>query len=330
MEKRYTALLALALALCLLAGCGSAAAGDASPNGTGGAATQDTSTPSAMEEQSLFDSSLAASDGKLQPESARKIIYNAELELESKAFDDARAALLDEAARVGGYIQSSNAGGSAEKGTRWANYTLRIPADRYTAFLQAAEGAANLVRKSEDTQDVTAQYVDVQARLDSLNAQHARLLELMTQAEKLEDILAIQNQLTEVEYQLDSYTAQLRTYDDLVDYSTVTVYLSEVQALTVVPTGFGSRVSNAFRASWADFAAWWQDFAVGFVYALPALLVAAVLAAAAVPAVRAVRRRAALRPRPTAARRPSSAADYGPIYQRKPEEKGGPAAGGGE
>ena len=70
--------------------------------------------------------------------------------------------------------------------------------------------------KQESTQDVTSAYVDVEARLKSLKLQEERLYAMMEQAGDLETLLAIQNQLTEVQYQIESYTAQQRTYDDLI------------------------------------------------------------------------------------------------------------------
>lgn len=166
--------------------------------------------------------------------------------------------------------------------------------------------------KQESTQDVTSAYVDVEARLKSLKLQEERLYAMMEQAGDLETLLAIQNQLTEVQYQIESYTAQQRTYDDLISYSTVDVTVEEVKQITEKTETFGDRVSDAFRRSWRDFGYGAQDFAVGFVAALPTLLVLAVLAAVAVTAARAAvrlhKKRLAGRPAPA----PRTPADYAP------------------
>lgn len=180
------------------------------------------------------------------------------------------------------------------------------------SFWRAPGSAGNLVSKQESTQDVTSAYVDVEARLKSLKLQEERLYAMMEQAGDLETLLAIQNQLTEVQYQIESYTAQQRTYDDLISYSTVDVTVEEVKQITEKTETFGDRVSDAFRRSWRDFGYGAQDFAVGFVAALPTLLVLAVLAAVAVTAARvAVRlhkKRLAGRPAPA----PRTPADYTP------------------
>ena len=89
-----------------------------------------------------------------------------------------------------------------------------------------------------------------------------------------------------MQYQIESYTAQQRTYDDLISYSTVDVTVGGKADHRKTET-FGDRVSDAFRRSWRDFGYGAQDFAVGFVAALPTLLVLAVLAAVAVTTARA-------------------------------------------
>ena len=81
----------------------------------------------------------------------------------------------------------------------------------------------------------------LEARLGSLHTQEERLLELAAQAEKLEDLLAIEEQLTQVRYQIESYTGQQRVYDSLISYSTVEAHLSEVQALTPTDPSFATR-----------------------------------------------------------------------------------------
>ena len=201
MKRTIFTILALLLACCVLAGCGAAAA-----NGSVGAA------PAAPQENYdvAVGESTTASDaaGSLLPEAGgRKLVYTASLDLETKTYPDARDALLAALDKAGGYVESNEEGGSAERGTRWSRMTLRVPADRYAAFLAEASGVGNLVNKQEQMEDITASYVDVQARLDSLETQRARLTELMEQAENLTDLLQIQQQLSDVEYQIESYTA---------------------------------------------------------------------------------------------------------------------------
>ena len=263
-------LLAAFTACALLAGCGASSASSTAiaeiDRGAAADYASGTSGWGGAEEGMTDEGTLLA------PDPARKIIYTADLNLESTEFDSASASLLDALAQAGGYVQSSESGGSTEYG-RWVRWSLRVPADQYRSFLTAAENSASRTSLSESTEDVTADYVDVEARLNSLEAQRQRLEELRAQAGNLEDLLAIENQLTQVQYQIESYTGQKRVLDDQITYSTVNVYLDEVKVLSPTSTSFGSRIARAFTEGWRGFGHGLQDMAVALVGGLPWLLV---------------------------------------------------------
>lgn len=275
MKRVWKVLLSAVLCAALLAGCGgsstdakTASAAAAEGNGWSGQESADEASPE--------DTTIAEQD--IEPQQGpRKLIHNAFLRLESKEYDKTRTQLLDTVKAMNGYVENSSEEGSAEQGGRWAEYTLRIPSAQYAAFLKAAEGTGSLVRKEESVDDVTRQYVDVQARLESLKVQEARLLELAQQAETMEDLLTIESHLTEVRYQIESYTMEQRTMDDQVDYSTITVALSEVTVYTPVSHSFGSRMRDAFGDSWERFVAGCQDVVIGVIYLLPNLVLLAVV-----------------------------------------------------
>lgn len=320
MKRKWISLVcALALALSL-AGCGGSN-GSAATYDMAAGAVQNAPAAEPMEAMSEeewgYDTAASGSTGGVSlPQDDRKIILNASLTIEALDFDATCTALLNALKDAGGYVSSTDLYSPSYEGARRsATYELRVPATQYEAFLQNAGSAGNLVNKQESTEDVTRAYVDVEARLRSLRLQEERLFEMMEQAGELETLLAIQNQLTEVQYQLDSYTSQRNTYDDLVSYSTVTVFVEEVRVFTESPVTFGDRVAEAFRGSWRNFGDGVQDFAVGFIYFLPTLLVLCVLAAILIPLVRAAskrsRARLAERRQSAAVRRP---ADYSSQY----------------
>ncbi len=275
--KRVPALLlALALCACLLAGCGGAAGGTASSSAVAyDSMAMTESAPMAMEPGDAGLGWGESEDTALAADPSRKIIYTADLELESTDFENAREDVMAALAQAGGYVQSSESGGSAERGSRWVYMSLRVPSDKYAAFLTAAESAASLNWKSEGTEDVTAEYVDVEARLASLEAQRARLQELRDKAETLEELLTIEEHLTDVQYRIESYTGQMRVLDDRIDYSTVNLRLDEVQVLTPKSDRFGDRLGEAFTGGWREFGEDVQDLIVGLVGGLPWLLVLA-------------------------------------------------------
>lgn len=275
------AVLAAALFISLFTGCGASSA-----TGTSTAAVYESNQAQAdtAGEAQAVTGEAGTGDGQtgldpevLTPQDSRKIIYNATLWLETKQYDQASADLSEAARQAGGYIQNSEVSGSAEKGNRSAYYTLRVPAEHYSEFLNAAAQAANLTRRSESTQDVTADYVDLEARLSSLEQQRQRLDELAAQAESLEDLLAIKDQRTQVQYQIESYTGQMNVLKDQIAYSTVEIYLDEVTELTPQSPSFASRVAAAFRGSWSGFGNAVQSFVIGLIYLLPFLLCVAVV-----------------------------------------------------
>ena len=293
------AALAAALFAGLLTGCGGS-----STAVTSSAAVQEMAGAAMEDAANGTGTGAGATDldsGALTPQDSRKIIYNATLWLETKQYDQASADLLEAASQAGAYVQSSESSGSAERGDRSVYYTLRVPADNYSEFLNAAAQAANLVRRSESSQDVTAEYVDLEARLASLEQQRQRLDELAAKAESLEDLLAIEQQRSEVQYQIESYTGQMNVLQDQISYSTVEVYLDEVTELTPQSPSFVSRVGSAFRGSWNGFVNVVQELVIGLIYLLPFLVVAAVVI---VLVVLLARRAARKRPQPAQQKRP--------------------------
>ena len=204
-----------------------------------------------------------------------KIIYTANLTLESKDYDAARAALDAALAEAGGYLESSDE--YANSGSRRSlSLTLRVPQENYESFLAAVAATGNVTYKSQQAEDVTTQYMDIEARLDSLKEQRARLQELKASAENLSDLLQIESSLSDVQYQLESYQSQLDWYSRQVECCTVYLSLEEVQTYTPVEEGFGSRIQNALREGWSGFVETVQSAAVFLVGHWPFLVVGAV------------------------------------------------------
>ena len=197
------------------------------------------------------------------------------LTLESKDYDAARAALDAALAEAGGYLESSDE--YANSGSRRSlSLTLRVPQENYESFLAAVAATGNVTYKSQQAEDVTTQYMDIEARLDSLKEQRARLQELKASADNLSDLLQIESSLSDVQYQLESYQSQLDWYSRQVECCTVYLSLEEVQTYTPVEEGFGSRIQNALREGWSGFVETVQSAAVFLVGHWPFIVVGAV------------------------------------------------------
>lgn len=177
-----------------------------------------------------------------------KLILSADLALETRDYDKAVADIEQMTAAAGGYIQSS--GASGDPGSRFANYTLRVPQEKFESFFSQLGETCHVVSSNRWSEDVTDQYTDIETHLATLRTKHERLLSLLDQASKMEDIISLENALADCEYEIDSLTGEKRQYDDLVSFATITVSLSEVQTLTAVAdgAGFGAQLAQAARS----------------------------------------------------------------------------------
>ena len=286
MKRRWNWLLAAVLAVALLAGCGSgmkqeSAAADMAETEM----SMPMEAPAATEEG--FNSGTGGTRAQRQ-ETGEKLIYTAELRMETTEFDRAAAAIEDLTAECGGYFESSSVS-SWGRGYRDASYTVRVPAERYDDFLTRAGELCHVLNKLAYTDNVTEAYYDVDGRLKTQQTKLERLQALLARAESMEDIITIESAISDTEAQIESLSGQLRRYDALVAYSTVNISLQEVYKLSNVeeaPTTFASRLGGAFSDGWRNFLDSMEDLAVGFAYSWMWWLALAVVVILAVRAVR--------------------------------------------
>ena len=210
-----------------------------------------------------------------------KIIYTANLTLESKDYEAARSALDSALAEAGGYLESSSEYSDAGD-SRSVSLTYRVPQQNYENFLAAVAEAGNVTYKNQQADDVTAQYLDVETRLENLKAQRTRLQQLQQQADNLSDLLEIESSLTDVQSQIESWQSQMDWYSDQVEQCTVYVSLSEVSTYSPPSEGFGSRIASAFADGWQNFVDGVQQLAVTLAGAWPVVVIAAAVAAGVV------------------------------------------------
>ena len=203
-----------------------------------------------------------------------KIIYTTYLSIETKDYDWAYQQLNDTLSSVDGYLESSSEYTDSTDSTRTLSLTLRVPESSYDAFVDAAEQAGSVTSKSESAEDVTTQYMDIEARLDSLTAQRTRLQELQASADNLTDLLQIESSLSDVQYQIESYQSQLNWYSQQVSYCTVNITLDEVETLTT-GTSFAARLADAAKNGWSNFTAGAQAVVVFLMGAWPAIVIGA-------------------------------------------------------
>ena len=284
--RRWAAAMLAVWMVLALAGCGasSGAAAEATASvsmadSAGGyGMSNGTAMPAAVEEAAETDAGEAGDSGTIQE---RKMIHRAELELETTDFDQAVADLAE---RMGGYYESSTV---ADRGSdyRWANYTIRVPADQYSAFLDQAGTLCHETWRNTTQDDVSEAYYDVQGRLTTQRVKLERLQALLEQAENMEDIITIESAISETQESIDRLSGSLQHYDSMVDYATVYITLNEVYQLSTVqqtPAGFAQRLGNAFAGGWRGFLTGMESLVVALAYGWMWILLLAVIVAAVI------------------------------------------------
>ena len=229
----------------------------------------------------------------------RKLIKNVDMSVETEEYDALIPALENQIASLGGYIEEMSVSNRIYhytndmnlKNMRSAYMTARIPKENLDAFVSAVAQQSNVVRRYESVTDVTLQYVDLESHKKALSAEQDRLLELMEQAETVEDIITIEGRLSEVRYQLESMESQLRTFDNKIDYSTVNISIDEVEVYSPSEnTSAWQRISSGFMNSLRGVGRGISNFAIWFIIHLPYIVVWAVIIIVIILIIRAIRR----------------------------------------
>ena len=243
MRKKHALALCLALLLCCTA-CGSRsgqAAGETAAAGESGSAQAGESWNEGSGMDLTMDSSPQASvpqeeaGDSVYRSSGAKLIRRAELTIQTEAFDQAVQGLQRLTESCGGYFEHSSVYGGSYRDAdarRSGEYVVRVPGEQYQSFLSATGELGYVTQCTQTSQDVGEEYFDTESRLKTQRTKQERLLALLEKAQTMEEIIALESALSEVEYQIEQYTSTLNRYDALVDFSTFTIYLQETAKVT--------------------------------------------------------------------------------------------------
>lgn len=301
MKVRKWLSIALAAVLVLsLAGCGTAAS-DAMDAVTSNKFYSESGGSYDMVYEEV--KAQAPSDTDTDLPDGRKWIVTVDMDAETEDLDAMLAQVEQKVAALDGYIEDQNIyNGSAYTGRRYrsASLTIRVPAEQVEQFTEQIEGISNIISKNQTKDDVTLTYVATESRMKALQAEEARLLELMAQAETMSDLLEIESRLTDVRYELESVTSQLRVYDNLVDYATIKLSIDEVQEYTPVEEEtLWERISGGFMSSLKGLGNFFVELFVALIVGSPYLIVIGIAVAVIVVLCRkAARKRKANTPPP--------------------------------
>ena len=300
MRKLLALLLTVLLVTGIFAGCGASAPMDNDSGKDFFAEAMPEAPEAAMDVETgyLSDSSATADmaeETAVDPQN-QKLIRTVYMDAETEDMDTLLSQVQTRINELGGYVESREVyNGSMYNSKRYRNahLTIRIPADKLDSFVDHVSQVSNITSNRETVDDVTLQYVAIESRIAALETEQTRLLELLAKAESMEDLLTIESRLTDVRYELENITSQLRVYDNKINYGTVYLDVTEVVEYTEPePENGWQRMGSGFVKSMKGLWTGIKEVAIFLVAALPYLALIAAITVGVIVIIRiSVRRR---------------------------------------
>jgi hypothetical protein len=300
MKRFLYVLLALLLAFTLIS-CGSAAPDNAmeqhdssSPQEAAGEAGVDDGYSSEEDYGAVQDQEMGPSS--IVQDTDRMLVYTVDLAMNSYEYAIDYQKIKASAAKFGGFVQQEETTGTPptehNPNGRYTSMTLRIPTKSLDAFMDELSQVGTLLSKNIQSDDITTDYYDTQARVDMLESRYDKLNEHYKEAKKMEDIITLEQEMSDILYQLDKLKGSVRSMDQSVEYATVYLQLEELVRVADVPakTDFSERLSDSYAGGWRAMEEFGQGLLVFFAGAFPVLLILIVLAAVALTVSLLVRR----------------------------------------
>jgi hypothetical protein len=195
-------------------------------------ALSDSAPASQHKEELIADADLnspvysvaGATPGSSPAATDRKLVRTAGLDLTVNSPADAAEQIRQMAETMGGYLEATQIGGTKEAPT--ADITIRVPAAHFEdAKAQIRKLAAHVESEKTDAQDVTRQYIDMEARLRNLRAEETQYLTILKSAYKVTDLLEVEQKLSEVRGQIEQQQAEFQALSKQVETVAITISL---------------------------------------------------------------------------------------------------------
>lgn len=296
MKKAAAAVLSVLLVAALFASCGARSASSGSTSaahapapavsaaqgGVNDGAEKSGAAPDAGTADSPSSAALPSAAG-LSSLSADKIVYSYTANIETTTFDDTLKKITELSGKYGAFVENSYVSGHNYGSTvfRTADYTVRVPVKNYSAMTGSLSSLGNVYNESANAQNITAQFTDTSSRLDAYKTEETRLLAMLEKASTVADMITIESKLSDVRYQIESLTSTLKNWQNQVDYSTVTLHITEVSELSsrnAVQRGYWQRLADGLESTLKGIGSFFKGFFMVLVVSLPVLVILAAVA----------------------------------------------------
>jgi len=239
-----------------------------------------TSEAEESDSQKSFGNGLNSKSSPLEP---KKVITTIQLSFETTEFEKSNEELNKIIDKYNAYVENSNISYNHyynQQMYRYGEFTIRVPKDKIVSFKTELNLIGHMVSENTNKQDVTKQYQDTESRLKVVTTKEERILALLEKAEKIEDIITLEKELSEIIYEKENLKTNLMDLDDKIDYNTFYISLQEVQKVSdteTKDTSFGIRIKNAFKNSLYSFKKGIENFIITIIYNLPFILIIGII-----------------------------------------------------
>lgn len=212
--------------------------------------------------------------------SSEKLIYRANLCIETLNYQETIKEIRNHIKKFEGMVEYEN---EYSDNYDWykenaedvmhAQLTIRIPTKHYDEFLNQVEGSAKVISKNTSIENITKEYNDNSVRIEAFEVQQKRLLEMMSKAETIEEMIAVETRLTEVQTELNILKSYQASMDTDIEYSQITLSIDEVKKYTESTSSFLLRIKERFIEGLEGFVEFIVNVILVVVYLSPFILV---------------------------------------------------------
>jgi hypothetical protein len=219
-----------------------------------------------------IENSVSTENGNIETTNpTQKLIRTYNFNFETTNYDKSLGFINTKIKECNGYIESSEIYG---KNYRNVNMIIRIPEDKVELFLNDAGNIGEITYKSETAEDITLSYYDLESKIETLEIQHDRILELLKKADNLSDIITLEKRLSEIQSELNSYNTRLNVYDNLVNYVTINLELNEVDQIQVLEEdSFFDEIKKGLSNNISDIIEAFTDLVILIITGLPYIII---------------------------------------------------------
>lgn len=210
----------------------------------------------------------------------RQMIKTGEIIVETEAFSKTLACIIDELQALKGHIETIHLEEGQDKGTKQAlkraTLAIRVPQEAFDTFINNGNNFGKVIDLSCQTEDVTERYIDTQLHIDALKTRYHRLLELMEEVDKYEDLFKFEEEIAQVEYEINKYEGTLNQFDSVIEFSQIDMIIKEVEDQQVIQqkTGlFGEALQRQLTASFQHIRDLFKAIGLVIIGSLPYIIV---------------------------------------------------------